>query len=412
MKKFITITLIITMILTIPIYAENTENTQFTDIANHWAKEIIQNLVNKQILNGYPDGTFNPEGNITRAEMTKVICKAVELEIIEGNAFTDTANHWAKNEINTLVQNKTIIPEEYGQNFEPDVKITRVEIAKMIVKAMELDKEVEEYKDKKTKFLDDKKIKDTDKGFVSVASDKEITNGYPDGTFRPDLQATRAEVCQMITNMFQIVETKKEDKYAELRTEEGYINADDLPKYTFEEKGYDFKEELIKIDGLFNVGEVSYEPDKIIEITKDMLPIKYFSAEITDYSVINYDDVFFKGENSFYWGLGASVGIVVIEVNAVKELDSVGFEARFIDKDGNMLGKMGAYQVKNNDDKVEKKALGIYPNLPLEWVSTPKGEKCTFIFQKNQDVLDKTTKILLIDDLSSDKGDILEIPIK
>lgn len=412
MKKLITIIIAITMIITTPIYADNQEKTkiQFTDITDHWAKETIQELAEKEILNGYPDGSFKPDGNITRAEFSKVLRISSGLELIEDiDIFNDINDNWAKKEIETLIEKEIIVHEEYGDSYKPDENITRIEMSKMIIRALDLDEEAKEKVNQDTGFNDNEEINTEDRGYIILSVDREIINGFDDNTFRPNAEATRAETCKMIVCMLEAVKLEEEDKYAELRTEEGYIDAQDLEKKTFEEKGYDFKEELKAVGQ--RTGELLYEPDEIIEITKDMLPIKYYNAEITDFYKVNYDDVFFKGKNSFYWGLGMPVGLFIVEVNAVEDLASVGFEAYFIDNDCNMLDRMNAYQIMNNGDEVEKMAVEEYPNLPIQWVRTSKGEKCTILFQQSQDILDKTTKILLIDDLSEDKGDVLEIPI-
>ncbi|WP_034429293.1 S-layer homology domain-containing protein, partial [Caldisalinibacter kiritimatiensis] len=73
---------------------------------------------------------------ITRAEFSKVVRTSLKLDLVKGNSFDDTNNHWAKNEIHTLVENDIIIKSEYGDNYEPTKNITRIEMAKMIVRAV------------------------------------------------------------------------------------------------------------------------------------------------------------------------------------------------------------------------------------------------------------------------------------
>jgi hypothetical protein len=181
----------------------NADNIIFTDIENHWAKDTVQELVNKEILNGYPDGNFKPDGNITRAEFSKVLRKSLSLELIEGNVFTDTQEHWAKDEINTLAENNIIIPEEYGESYNPDTNITRLEIAKMIVRALNFNTDIDVIE---LDFIDKDEISDDNIVYIYIASQNEIIKGYPDGSFKPDGQATRAESCKMIANMNDYIE--------------------------------------------------------------------------------------------------------------------------------------------------------------------------------------------------------------
>lgn len=142
MKKVITIIIAITMIITTPIYADNQENTniQFTDITDHWAKETIQELTEKEILTGYPDGSFKPDGNITRAEFSKILRISSGLELIEEDIsiFNDINDSWDKKEIETLIEKEIVVHEVYGDSYKPDENITRIEISKMIIRAFEL----------------------------------------------------------------------------------------------------------------------------------------------------------------------------------------------------------------------------------------------------------------------------------
>ena len=68
-KKTIALLLVALMILPSGSFSFGQE----TDISDHWAKEEINYLIEKGIVNGYPDGTFRPERNITRAEFYKLV---------------------------------------------------------------------------------------------------------------------------------------------------------------------------------------------------------------------------------------------------------------------------------------------------------------------------------------------------
>ncbi|RKD29002.1 S-layer homology domain-containing protein [Thermohalobacter berrensis] len=247
MKKFISISMILILLITaMPIYSYATDGNglnlsetlkklvtrttehfkelvkRFSDMGNHWADATVGKLVELGILDGYGDGTFRPDNTITRAEFAKVVRTSLKLDLKEGNNFNDTKNHWAKDEIYTLVQENIIVPSEYGQNYEPDKNITRVEMAKMIVRAVGLDEKAKELVGQKTKFNDDNTIKSEDKGYIIIASENGIINGYPDNTFKPNGEATRAEASQMIVNMFDALDKGIEidednDVYKELK---------------------------------------------------------------------------------------------------------------------------------------------------------------------------------------------------
>jgi len=163
-----------------------------TDIAGHWAEAEIKILVEKGAIAGYPDGTFRPNNNITRAEFATVLVKAFELEAKEGKVFTDTATHWAKDAIATA-NAYDIIKGYSNEKFGPNDQITREQAAVMIAKAADLTAS-----EQAPVFSDSAKISDWARAAVAAAAEAEIIKGYPDGSFRPQGQATRAEAVTII----------------------------------------------------------------------------------------------------------------------------------------------------------------------------------------------------------------------
>jgi len=97
---------------------------KFSDMGSHWADMTVGKLVELGVIAGYNDGTFKPNNTITRAEFAKITRTALKLDLVEGNSFQDTSNHWAKNDIHTLVVKGGIDKSEYGVNFEPNKNIT------------------------------------------------------------------------------------------------------------------------------------------------------------------------------------------------------------------------------------------------------------------------------------------------
>ena len=61
-----------------------------TDISGHWAENNIRELVALGAIGGYPDGTFKPDNNITRAEFVTILVKAFALRAKTGHVFADT----------------------------------------------------------------------------------------------------------------------------------------------------------------------------------------------------------------------------------------------------------------------------------------------------------------------------------
>ncbi len=165
----------------------------FSDVpASHWASEAIKELSELGCISGYPDGTFKPENRITRAEFAVVLVKAYNINVAAGKVFDDTAGHWAGDYIASAYA--AGIVSGYDENsFGPDDPITREQMAVLIVKAAGLPSAAGE-----PQFTDSAAISGWAKGAVATAAENGIINGYPDGTFRPQGNATRAEAVTVI----------------------------------------------------------------------------------------------------------------------------------------------------------------------------------------------------------------------
>lgn len=109
-----------------------TSDGNFPDIKGHWALGSIQKLINKKFIKGYPDGYFKPNQSITRAEFIKILVTALNLKSNTNTPiFNDTKTHWAKNEISAA--REAGITDGYKDgNFKPNNNITRAEIVSMI----------------------------------------------------------------------------------------------------------------------------------------------------------------------------------------------------------------------------------------------------------------------------------------
>jgi uncharacterized lipoprotein YddW (UPF0748 family) len=103
-------------------------NLRFPDIQNHWAKQFIEGLTNRGIISGFPDRTFGPDLNLTRAQFATIVSKAFPgQELRKYIPFIDVpANHWAASAIQKAFTMRFI--SGYPNNlFKPDSKITRTE---------------------------------------------------------------------------------------------------------------------------------------------------------------------------------------------------------------------------------------------------------------------------------------------
>lgn len=118
---------LILLVLSISITMVNAD-VSFPDLTSeHWAYTYVENLVNDGTIRGYEDGTFQPDGIVTRAEFVKMIDKGDELSPVE---YSDVPNsHWAYEYVMySGLKGKT------DSTFEPDTPITRGDVAELIWK--------------------------------------------------------------------------------------------------------------------------------------------------------------------------------------------------------------------------------------------------------------------------------------
>ena len=110
-----------------------------------WFAEAVGKLSELDIVNGLPDGSFNPQGEVTRAQFIKMLVQAMDYKKIDSVSFADmkpypaSKPHWASVYIETALRNGVIIKAEEGDRFYPDVPITREDMVMMMCRALKLE---------------------------------------------------------------------------------------------------------------------------------------------------------------------------------------------------------------------------------------------------------------------------------
>jgi len=167
------------------------------DVAGNWAQASIDKLVSMGAITGYPDGSFKPDNDITRAEFATVLVKSLKLAPRSGPVFADTKGTWAESYISTAAA-YGIVSGYDATLFGPNDPITREQMTVMVVRATQVISTLS--------FKDAAEIDPWARGYVAKAVKGSIlkgsiVNGYPDGTFRPLANATRAEAVTVITSI-------------------------------------------------------------------------------------------------------------------------------------------------------------------------------------------------------------------
>lgn len=100
--------------------------TKFSDASDDWYSKAVNYVVGKGLISGYPNGTFKPNESITRAEFAQMISGYIKNEKAGSSDFQDVKDHWAKEAIDKLYGNKNVTGYPDG-SFKPNAKITRAE---------------------------------------------------------------------------------------------------------------------------------------------------------------------------------------------------------------------------------------------------------------------------------------------
>ena len=108
----------------------------YSDVASGaWYNSAVSTLTNAGILTGYPDGTFRPDAPITRAEFATIAARFYHAPEVTGDAFPDISGSWAREYINRAAARGLIDGYEDG-TFRPNQNITRGEAMKIINKVL------------------------------------------------------------------------------------------------------------------------------------------------------------------------------------------------------------------------------------------------------------------------------------
>ena len=206
MKRVLTLFVIIAIILT---FANIVMAASYFDVSkDHWAYDVINEMSQKKILAGYPDGSFRPDNSITRAEFAKILVSAVVDDDADEKplvSFEDIdSHHWAYRYINKA--NKYLSGYSLGGRYFyfPDNAAVREDIAVALVLALNLQYEAHS-EDTLYNFTDKRDISENFRKYIAIAYENGLIKGFEDGTFRPQDKLTRAQVAQLISNALKIM---------------------------------------------------------------------------------------------------------------------------------------------------------------------------------------------------------------
>ncbi|MBQ8299783.1 MAG: S-layer homology domain-containing protein [Clostridia bacterium] len=255
------------------VYAKNM--VDFVDVENHWAKESIEELVNRNIISGYGDGTFRPENNVTVAEFLKMIVEAGEYPLVRSGDSV-----WPDFYIETAVSKKIILRDDF-ENY--DRAITRYEIANVVSKFVD----TSDVRENKNIFKD---LDNEYKSEVLKLVKLKIINGYEDKTYRGKNNVTRAEaatiICKTLNARDELISERDYDVAKRIDLTNYRVlndpNKSSIKTY-YEIKGNDLliydHGRYAKLDG-YEVNDKNVEVKKVIKIIKTLVSENRYVAVV------------------------------------------------------------------------------------------------------------------------------------
>jgi hypothetical protein len=171
-----------------------------------WAARYIASLASKKVFEGYEDGSFKPRNAISRIEAITAAVRLMGLrDQAESSAEMQTkltfkdANQvasWAVGYVAVALENDLF--NENDNSVQPQKSADRLWATVLLVKALKLDSEAKAKMNTPLTFKDADKIPAGSRGYVAVAIEKGLIDGFEDNTFRPNEPVTRAQLAALL----------------------------------------------------------------------------------------------------------------------------------------------------------------------------------------------------------------------
>ncbi|MEM9116529.1 MAG: S-layer homology domain-containing protein [Cyanobacteria bacterium P01_F01_bin.56] len=186
------------MLTVAPVVAQTQTQTQFVDVSSgHWAREFIVSLAARDIIAGFPDGTFRPEEPVTRAQYAAMLRQAFnQTSVRSATNFVDvSANYWAAAAIREADM-MGFLSGYPGNVFNPEQNIPRAQVLVSLSNGLNY---VANNPNSVQIYGDAAQIPDYAVASIAAATEQRLVVNYPNvQLLRPNQIATRADVAAFI----------------------------------------------------------------------------------------------------------------------------------------------------------------------------------------------------------------------
>ncbi|NLG84421.1 MAG: S-layer homology domain-containing protein [Firmicutes bacterium] len=179
------------------------EAARLKDIQNHWASSAVENLLRRNVVVGYPDGTFKPDRLLSRAEFARMAVRAFDLPEAVEETCPDTVGHWAAKDIAALLATGAMEPSADGR-FRPERPVSRREVVVALARLLGFGQKEQLFGEGWPVSYPDVPSSDPDFRLIELARRLGYLPPSYAPSFQPGASVTRAEAAWMCERVLRI----------------------------------------------------------------------------------------------------------------------------------------------------------------------------------------------------------------
>jgi hypothetical protein len=226
----------------------NNGKGKFKDVPdNHWAKEYIDLMSQLEIINGYDNGEFRPNNNVSKAEFAKMMVLTLDLNLENPSTpyFTDVAkNDWEYKYVETAKPYMTFWETSLGRQFRPDTISVREDMAVAIVRGLGLNVNDTDLS-VLNGYTDQNDISTNLRAYVATAINEGIMIGN-NNQFDPQGNLSRAEAATLLARL--LVEEKVVFDEGVKTVIDDFVESSNTPTLSANVRASDVKLEWSKVN--------------------------------------------------------------------------------------------------------------------------------------------------------------------
>ncbi len=178
-----------------------------SDVPGHWAEAVIAEMYAKGVMKGYQDCTFKPNKPVSSLEAIVMLDRFLYGQPPESDF--DSSGYlydqfkipaWAVGYVASALRHEILLYPELAK-VSRQQPLTRQDAAVLAIRALELTSQAKNKKDAALAFTDSNQIDQEIRGYVELAFERRIINGFPDGSFQPVSPISRAEMAVLLSNL-------------------------------------------------------------------------------------------------------------------------------------------------------------------------------------------------------------------